>query len=150
MGLNSLHARFFCRLFLPTSKRGFVTRILYCCFMSVLHWGQLLLSGFTHTQNASLRASSPIWASEASLARTCERGSRETHFTRRNRRACSQANKMLVPSYENKQISPGSIKHNKSLVWRHTTVSIKLEKADPYRRFNRRQETVSMPKDSLK
>ena len=57
---------------------------------------------------------------------------------------------MLVPSYENKQISPGSIKHNKSLVWRHTTVSIKLEKADPYRRFNRRQEPVSMPKDSLK
>ena len=56
--------------------------------------------------------------------------------------------KMLVPSYENEQISPGSIKHNKSLVWRHTTVSIKLEKADPYRRFNRRQETVSMPKES--
>ena len=34
----------------------------------------------------SLRASSPIWASEASLAR-----SRETRFTRPNRRACSQA-----------------------------------------------------------
>ena len=31
----------------------------------------------------SLRASSPIWASEASLART--------RFTRPNRRACSQA-----------------------------------------------------------
>ena len=55
----------------------------------------------------SLRASSPIWASEASLARTRERGapflcpsrlrrslvrSRETRFTRPNRRACSQAN----------------------------------------------------------
>ena len=54
----------------------------------------------------SLRASSPIWASEASLARTRERGapflcpsrlrrslarSRETRFTRPNRRACSQA-----------------------------------------------------------
>ena len=36
----------------------------------------------------SLRASSPIWASEASLARTRER---ETRFTRPNRRACSQA-----------------------------------------------------------
>ena len=35
---------------------------------------------------SSLRASSPIWASEASLAR-----SRETGFTRPNRRACSQA-----------------------------------------------------------
>ena len=55
---------------------------------------------------SSLRASSPIWASEASLARTRERGapflcpsrlrrslarSRETSFTRPNRRACSQA-----------------------------------------------------------
>ena len=58
---------------------------------------------------ASLRASSPIWASEASLARTRERGaarspflcpsrlrrslarSRETRLTRPNRRACSQA-----------------------------------------------------------
>ena len=53
----------------------------------------------------SLRASSPIWASEASLARTRERGaerplplaasplarSRETRFTRPNRRACSEA-----------------------------------------------------------
>ena len=54
----------------------------------------------------SLRASSPIWASEASLARTRERGapflcpsrlrrslarSRETRFTRPNRRARSQA-----------------------------------------------------------
>ena len=50
----------------------------------------------------SLRASSPIWASEASLARTRERGaegglrrsltrSRETRSIRPNRRACSQA-----------------------------------------------------------
>ena len=46
----------------------------------------------------SLRASSPIWASEASLARTRELGAsplarafRETRFTRPNRRACSQA-----------------------------------------------------------
>ena len=47
----------------------------------------------------SLRASSPIWASEASLARTrptrLRRSlalSRETRFTRPNRRACSKAN----------------------------------------------------------
>ena len=50
----------------------------------------------------SLQASSPIWASEASLARTRERcplwlgrslaHSRETRFTRPNRKACSQAN----------------------------------------------------------
>ena len=49
----------------------------------------------------SLRASSPIWASEASLARKRERGpsrlrrslarSRETRFASPNRRACSQA-----------------------------------------------------------
>ena len=49
----------------------------------------------------SLRASSPIWASQASLARTHERGAsrlgrslarfRETRFTRPNRRARSQA-----------------------------------------------------------
>ena len=38
----------------------------------------------------SLRASSPIWASEASLARF-----RETHLTRPNRRACSQAKDKL-------------------------------------------------------
>ena len=52
--------------------------------------------------SSSLRASSPIWASEASLARTRERGaaysrlrrslarSRENRFTRPNRRSCSQ------------------------------------------------------------
>ena len=53
---------------------------------------------FSCLLSSSLRASSPIWASEASLARTRERGSRslarsrETCFTRPNRRACSQAN----------------------------------------------------------
>ena len=63
--------------------------------------------------SSSLRASSPIWASEASLARTCERvalwasgeaargrgkalgaslaRSREAHFANPNWRACSQA-----------------------------------------------------------
>ena len=39
---------------------------------------------------SSLRVRSPIWASEVSLARTREH-SRETCFTRPNRRACSQA-----------------------------------------------------------
>ena len=47
-----------------------------------------------------LRASSPIWASEASLAKTCERaakprGALARAFSRGscpNRRACSQAN----------------------------------------------------------
>ena len=65
----------------------------------------------TIKQNSSLRASSPIWASEASLARTRERAvkpgagegkrnpgptlarSREAHFACANRRACSQASK---------------------------------------------------------
>ena len=57
----------------------------------------------------SLRATSPIWASEVSLTRMRERGAEapflcpsplgrllarflETRFTRPNRRACSQAN----------------------------------------------------------
>ena len=56
----------------------------------------------------SLRASSPIWASEASLARTRERGagpsrlrrsltrSRAARFARPNRRACSQAKPLLA------------------------------------------------------
>ena len=45
----------------------------------------------------SLRASSPLWANEASLARTRERAapslarSREAHFAYPKRRACSQA-----------------------------------------------------------
>ena len=39
---------------------------------------------------SSLRASSPIWASEASLRRSLA-SSRETRFARPNRRACSQA-----------------------------------------------------------
>ena len=40
----------------------------------------------------SLRASSPIWASEASLARTRERAAKRGSFAYPNRRACSQAN----------------------------------------------------------
>ena len=65
----------------------------------------------TIKQNSSLRASSPIWASEASLTRARERAakpgagegkrnpgpslerSREAHFACPNRRACSQASK---------------------------------------------------------
>ena len=53
-------------------------------------------------RNYSLRASYPVWVSEASLARTRERAakprgsplarSRKAHFARPNRRACSQAN----------------------------------------------------------
>ena len=43
---------------------------------------------FGSPSSGSLRARSPIWASEASLAR-----SRETRLTRPNRRACSQANR---------------------------------------------------------
>ena len=58
-----------------------------------------------------MRGSSPIWASEVSLARTLEKGapfpcpsrlrrslarSRETRFTRPNRRACSQAKGILT------------------------------------------------------
>ena len=39
----------------------------------------------------SLRASSPIWASEASLART-----REAHFACPNRRACSRASNYIT------------------------------------------------------
>ena len=38
----------------------------------------------------SLRASSPIWVSPSRLRRSLAR-SRETRFTRPNRRACSQA-----------------------------------------------------------
>ena len=56
-----------------------------------------------------LRARSPIWASEASLARTRERPaklsltrSREAHFACPNRRACSQANGPPVNSLEQK------------------------------------------------
>ena len=48
--------------------------------------------------SGSLRASSPIWASEASLARTlrCSLAhSRETRFIRPNRRACSQASYLV-------------------------------------------------------
>ena len=64
-----------------------------------------VLQSFEFPKKCSLRASSPIWASEASLPRTRERGaedsfplpsrfrrshahSHETHFTRSNRRAC--------------------------------------------------------------
>ena len=50
----------------------------------------------------SLQASSSIWASEASLARTRERGAsplaRETCFTRPNRRTCSQVMSIAATS----------------------------------------------------
>ena len=73
---------------------------------------------------ASLRASSPIWASEVSLARTRERGadpflcpsrlrrslarSLETRFTRLNRRACSQAKGGLAGFPRPHFFQPGS------------------------------------------
>ena len=63
------------------------------------------MGGWGAGEAPSLRASSPIWASEASLARTRERAakkrgqrkarSREARFVRPNRRACSQARKPL-------------------------------------------------------
>ena len=70
-----------------------------------------------HTRRAiadySLRASSPIWAGEASLARTNERGAsfplllaaslaraRETSFARPNRRACSQASRLMLKALD--------------------------------------------------
>ena len=56
----------------------------------------------------SLRASSPLWASEASLARTrlgpSLARSREAHFACPNRRACSQAKK----PFEGKLIYSGA------------------------------------------
>ena len=71
---------------------------------------------FRRPKEASLRASSPNWASEASLARTRERaakprgagGSGDAHFACSNRRACSQAIKrhLHVP----KRPEPGCIK----------------------------------------
>ena len=56
--------------------------------------------------STSLRASSPVWASETGLARMRERAakprgalarSREARFACPNRRACSQARYLLVP-----------------------------------------------------
>ena len=64
----------------------------------------------------SLRASSPSWASQSSLARTRERGAsrlgrslarfRETRFTRPNRRACSQAREVV--SFFTKNVERGN------------------------------------------
>ena len=65
------------------------------CYMSWLPDGRFVIPC------PSLQASTPIWASEVSLARTREAcpsrfrrllaRSRETRFTRQNRGACSQA-----------------------------------------------------------
>ena len=55
-----------------------------------MHTWKLLFSG----PSGNLRVSSPIWASEASLARTRERAAKrsgEAHFAYPNRRACWQA-----------------------------------------------------------
>ena len=48
--------------------------------------------GWRESKKYSLRASSPIWASEGSLGPSLA-CSREAHFTCPNRRACSQATK---------------------------------------------------------
>ena len=84
--------------------------------------------GLPILKTLSLRASFPIWAREASLARTRERAakprgafsrSREAHFTYPNRRACSQATKhfsgklysagnkkILIKTYESNEKYP--------------------------------------------
>ena len=59
-------------------------------------WGPIIGHRFRSLRLFSLRASSPIWASEVSLAsKLSYLGKRsepsETRFTRPNRRACSQA-----------------------------------------------------------
>ena len=62
-----------------------------------LRWPHTVPSECGHlgfwTFGSSLRASSPIWASKTSLARTRERAAkpREARFACPNRRACSQA-----------------------------------------------------------
>ena len=68
----------------------------------------MIQRNLVHLLNVAIReyrspqASSSIWASEASLARTRERGAsplaRETCFTRPNRRACSQVMSIAATS----------------------------------------------------
>ena len=76
---------------------------------------------------ASLRASSPIWTSKASLARMHERAakpflctlwlcrslalSRKTHFARPNRRACSQANMYHIKGTNESTLGKDSLVH---------------------------------------
>ena len=81
--------RWFERSLLPAQIRG------QCCSWSLkLMTSQAVERTWIRT-GGNLRASSPIWASEASLARTRERGA-EARFTRPNRRACSQATRAVT------------------------------------------------------
>ena len=74
---------------LPAQIRG------QCCSLSLkLMTSQAVERTWIRT-GLCLRASSPIWASEASLAKTRERGA-EARFTRPNRRACSQATRAVT------------------------------------------------------
>ena len=67
----------------------------------------------------SLRASSPIWASDTRLARTRKRAaklrgagqasSREARFACPNRRACSQANRIMSTELKSRK---ALMKHN--------------------------------------
>ena len=79
------------RSLLPAQIRG------QCCSRSLkLMTSQAVERTWIRTGGSlCLRASSPIWASEASLAKTRERGA-EARFTRPNRRACSQATRAVT------------------------------------------------------
>ena len=85
---------------------------------------------------SSLRASSAVWASEASLARTHERGpilchsrlrrsltrSRETCFARPNRRACSQAINTANNSHQSNKLKTKN--HSVSVFTMSKTMSV--------------------------
>ena len=77
-----------------------ITNVAFLQSDNFMHEGREFLDLWSNTccecwrGKISLRASSPIWASEASLARTLRRSlarSRAARFARPNRRACSQA-----------------------------------------------------------
>ena len=77
-----------------------ITNVAFLQSDNFMHEGREFLDLWSNTYcecwrgKISLRASSPIWASEASLARTLRRSlarSRAARFARPNRRACSQA-----------------------------------------------------------
>ena len=80
------------RSLLPAQIRG------QCCSRSLKLMTSQAVERTLIRTGGSLRASSPIWASEASLARTRERGT-EARFTRPNRRACSQATRAVTGGY---------------------------------------------------
>ena len=86
-------------MFLLLTFRPPLPRKSFCLFVCLFRpkgifvdFRHFFVTGFVKNTLACKR--SPIWASEVSLARTRERGplarSRETRFTRPNKRACSQ------------------------------------------------------------